>query len=429
MDTHLHCNEQLLQRLPLPLAQLYRRVHNARTPLERHNAAYFLWEAALKLLGAVSVVEFAALQNPDPQLAERLKNLARPTVGHWWELVRGLVAALGDARIGNFDQVRNWVLGRGRNDLPHAAGLDGVLRGILEQSAPRLRTVVRLAELFDLLVRYRNQEFGHGAPGQRSGDFYDRTGRALVGGVAEILEHVDVLAGRRLQFISDVRRLGSGTWLVERYDLVGESPKKLAPLELSSNETARLPRPGCLYLEIAGDDSSHPLQPSWRLLHPLLLYDPESCGVAFLNARRGQRRAEYLCYYPGGIVQNERLGTELEELLSRVLHRSVDSRAVEAWAAESRAEEPSGAEGGEYAAGRTLGEFELLSRIGRGGMGVIYRAWQPSLGRLVALKCLLHVGDPVTEARFNREIRALGGVEHPHVVKVFTSGSEVVPFV
>src|SRR5439155_8240132 len=73
---------------------------------------------------------------------------------------------------------------------------------------------------------------------------------------------------------------------------------------------------------------------------------------------------------------------------------------------------------------RTLGEFELLSELGRGGMGVVYRAWQPSLGRQVALKKLLHSGDARAEARFAREIRALGRVEHPHLVKVFTSGSD-----
>jgi WD40 repeat protein/tetratricopeptide (TPR) repeat protein len=55
---------------------------------------------------------------------------------------------------------------------------------------------------------------------------------------------------------------------------------------------------------------------------------------------------------------------------------------------------------------------------------VVYRAWQPSLGRQVALKCLLHSGDAKAEARFRREIRALGHVEHPHLVKVFTSGSD-----
>jgi serine/threonine protein kinase len=71
-----------------------------------------------------------------------------------------------------------------------------------------------------------------------------------------------------------------------------------------------------------------------------------------------------------------------------------------------------------------LGEFELLSELGRGGMGVVYRAWQPSLGRQVALKALFRSGDPKADARFVREIRALGKVEHPHLVKIYTSGSE-----
>src|SRR6185436_13992113 len=64
------------------------------------------------------------------------------------------------------------------------------------------------------------------------------------------------------------------------------------------------------------------------------------------------------------------------------------------------------------------------SELGRGGMGVVYRAWQPSLGRQVAVKSLYRTGDPKAEARFAREIRALGRVEHPHLVKIFTSGND-----
>jgi serine/threonine protein kinase len=57
-------------------------------------------------------------------------------------------------------------------------------------------------------------------------------------------------------------------------------------------------------------------------------------------------------------------------------------------------------------------------------MGVVYRAWQPSLGRQVAVKALYRTGDPKAEARFAREIRSLGHVEHPHLVKIFTSGND-----
>jgi len=117
-------------------------------------------------------------------------------------------------------------------------------------------------------------------------------------------------------------------------------------------------------------------------------------------------------------------------LLSRVLGQPVDAGAARSFAERSRAEEPHAGAGvdAEPAAAldvrRSIGEFEVLSRIGHGGMGVVFRAWQPSLGRQVALKCLRGSGDPKVEARFAREIRSLGRVDHPNLVKVFTSGSD-----
>jgi serine/threonine protein kinase len=117
------------------------------------------------------------------------------------------------------------------------------------------------------------------------------------------------------------------------------------------------------------------------------------------------------------------LGSDQRELLARALGLPVGEAEAEAWAAQSHAEEPPGAETAPPVR-RQLGEFELLSELGRGGMGVVYRAWQPSLGRQVALKSLLRSGDTKADARFRREIRALGQVEHPNLVKIFTSGAD-----
>jgi WD40 repeat protein/serine/threonine protein kinase len=71
------------------------------------------------------------------------------------------------------------------------------------------------------------------------------------------------------------------------------------------------------------------------------------------------------------------------------------------------------------------GDFELLSELGRGAVGVVYLARQLSLGRLVALKMLAPdmAGDEQALLRFRREIRALGRCDHPNVVKVLTSGT------
>jgi serine/threonine protein kinase/Flp pilus assembly protein TadD len=71
-----------------------------------------------------------------------------------------------------------------------------------------------------------------------------------------------------------------------------------------------------------------------------------------------------------------------------------------------------------------IGEYRLVRRLGRGGMGVVYEAWQTSVERRVALKVLPAglVGDPTLVARFVREARAAGKLQHPNIVSVFDMG-------
>ncbi len=161
-----------------------------------------------------------------------------------------------------------------------------------------------------------------------------------------------------------------------------------------------------------------------RSLHPLLIHDAEMEETLFLNARRGKQRIEYLGYNSGRTVDRAEWLGDQRALMTRVLNLPVAEEQAQQWAARSQAEEQAEAPVEPAAAPRRLGEFELLSELGRGGMGVVYRAWQPSLGRQVALKALFRTGDPKAEARFAREIHALGQVEHPHLVKIFTSGSD-----
>jgi serine/threonine protein kinase len=75
--------------------------------------------------------------------------------------------------------------------------------------------------------------------------------------------------------------------------------------------------------------------------------------------------------------------------------------------------------------GLPLGDdLELLSEIGRGSMGVVYRARQKSLHRTVAVKMLLGDGrdDPAVRARFLNEARAAANLNHPNIVRVFQVG-------
>ena len=69
-------------------------------------------------------------------------------------------------------------------------------------------------------------------------------------------------------------------------------------------------------------------------------------------------------------------------------------------------------------------QLEILACLGRGGMGVVYRARQKSLNRVVALKLLApeRADDPAFAARFEKEAQALAALNHPHIVAVYDFG-------
>jgi serine/threonine protein kinase len=75
---------------------------------------------------------------------------------------------------------------------------------------------------------------------------------------------------------------------------------------------------------------------------------------------------------------------------------------------------------------RTLGNYEILDKLGAGGMGEVWRAHDRRLQRLVALKILPQevAGDPVRRARFELEARALGALNHPNVVAIYDVGED-----
>src|SRR5262245_42340258 len=78
------------------------------------------------------------------------------------------------------------------------------------------------------------------------------------------------------------------------------------------------------------------------------------------------------------------------------------------------------------APGSRLGPYEVLAAIGAGGMGEVYRARDPRLGRDVAVK-IVASADGKREDRFRRfeqEARAVAALDHPHILAVHDIGSE-----
>ncbi|MDX1644079.1 MAG: serine/threonine-protein kinase, partial [Thermoanaerobaculia bacterium] len=76
--------------------------------------------------------------------------------------------------------------------------------------------------------------------------------------------------------------------------------------------------------------------------------------------------------------------------------------------------------------GKTLSHFEIIAKLGEGGMGEVYRAEDTKLGREVAIKVLpeAFVADPERLARFEREAKVLASLNHPHIAGIYEVGEE-----
>lgn len=70
-----------------------------------------------------------------------------------------------------------------------------------------------------------------------------------------------------------------------------------------------------------------------------------------------------------------------------------------------------------------LGRYAMLQLLGHGGMGAVYRAYDPSLDRPVAIKVILEASKEYL-ARFQREARAVAKLSHPNIVQVYDSGED-----
>ena len=111
------------------------------------------------------------------------------------------------------------------------------------------------------------------------------------------------------------------------------------------------------------------------------------------------------------------------------VRREVEALLAHAQEAETFLELPLGdvaaqvlaAEHGESLVGRQVGPHRIVSLLGRGGMGEVYRARDTQLGRDVAIKVVAGAfpSEPARRARFEREARALATLNHPHVGAIY----------
>src|SRR5439155_24368764 len=73
--------------------------------------------------------------------------------------------------------------------------------------------------------------------------------------------------------------------------------------------------------------------------------------------------------------------------------------------------------------GARLGPYDILSLLGAGGFGEVYKARDTRLDRMVAIK-ILPSTDPELKARFEREAKAIAALQHPHICTLHDVGHE-----
>src|SRR5688572_11264429 len=73
-----------------------------------------------------------------------------------------------------------------------------------------------------------------------------------------------------------------------------------------------------------------------------------------------------------------------------------------------------------------IGKYEVVEVLGRGGMGVVYKAMDPRIGRLVAIKMMTggFAENPDLLKRFYREAQSTGTLQHPNIVIVYDLGDQ-----
>ncbi|MGB1124061.1 MAG: serine/threonine protein kinase [Phycisphaeraceae bacterium] len=430
---------EYLLRLPLPLAQLYSRAHNAKDTRTRHDNCFYIFESLIKLATCPLIGSYLddlkRGKEHNQNVDRALSHLALPSLGQWVGMLRELARHYGESDTTRGHPLRPvWRQLTRKHAIGDAPGIVSLYRRIKHGPDGKLSadSKCNLLDLFDRLVRYRNDVVGHGGP--RFDNFFEKEmGPLMFPAVNEVLSERNFEPmgppGTRLVYMTEMRMIGEGKFEVSLRELIGLQGERSAPMTFDADLAEALaPRFG----SFPGLALLWPGVPAPMRLGPMMRFRESEVAdeVLLLNRDRGGRQVEYLSYTTGRTERDAEMAGAMAMILSAISDKKITIEDVRNFEKLSRSESES-VEGlvGDSRLGPNratmLGDYELLAELGRGGMGVVYLARQASLGRVVALKTLpgdLSSNDRAL-ARFRREMRVLGNCEHPNIVKLLDSGT------
>src|SRR5215470_10363947 len=153
-----------------------------------------------------------------------------------------------------------------------------------------------------------------------------------------------------------------------------------------------------------------------KVMKPERWHKIEKLYHSALEREADQRTA----FLTAACADDDSLRREVESLLA---HQSKAENLMETPVMEIAAKALAGDQNGSMA-GQSLGSYQILSRLGAGGMGEVYQARDARLERTVALKILPAevAADAERMSRFVREAKAASALNHPHVATIYEIG-------
>lgn len=395
----------------LPFHILLRRFENAKSQKDRHKNAMLIMDILIRLFAIVALRCFMTKREKDPVVTEGLKSLAFPSTATFTRILRDTLDffAKNQADSSTGLSCLRDLLFSPLEEFKRSSELFTTLSSYLGLKKS-LSSTSKVIDLFDLFPAYKR--FADDPESIDEGICLQH-GALLVHSCAEIIERYDFFEDHKLVLLEEVS--ASEKWLRLTFkELKGEVRSLIT--ERVSRDT-RLQK-GKIYLRLS--------EGTYLPLYPCLIHSEDDVGenIFFLDRDERRKSIRYLSFSSGKWTSDPQDLMALREFLSDVVGHRVDEEGHADLIREVVNQEK------EYlpslVTGNLLGDFEILEKIGEGGMGSVFKANQLSLGRTVAVKILpMELSkNRRLKARFRREITVLGRCDHPNIVKIIASGED-----